>query len=247
MSDDMTLKRLVREYRNLQKDPIPFITAKPLENNLFKWHYAIEGPPDSPYEGGVYFGTLTFPKEYPFKPPNIQMITPSGRFAPQKDICLSISNHHPESWNPSWSAATILNGLLSFMMGDDITLNSIVTSDEEKIRLAKSSVDFNKKQSTFVKVFPELVSDEKPKPGAETQKPEECRSNKSNVTETSHSVEKANARINTTDSNIVHSKPIDSNNPISSFQETENSQKKQKKFKFKVLNIFERSNKQAAN
>lgn len=211
MSDELNSKRLAREYRNLQKDPVPFITAKPLEENLFEWYYVIKGPPDSPYEGGIYFGTLTFPKEYPFKPPNIQMITPSGRFAPKKDICLSISNYHPESWNPSWSAATILNGLLSFMMGDDTTLHSIVTSEQEKKSLAIRSVDFNQKEPTFIKVFPELISS------------------------------------NTTDSNIVHSKPIDSNNPVSSFNETENSQKKQKKFKFKVLNIFERSNKQTAN
>jgi len=31
--------------------------------------------------GGYYHGKLVFPREFPFKPPSIYMITPSGRFA----------------------------------------------------------------------------------------------------------------------------------------------------------------------
>ena len=64
------------------------------------------GPPDSPYAGGEYHGQLLFPAEYPFKPPGIkvcgesvlwdreltasfQMLTPSGRFYPDKKILMS--------------------------------------------------------------------------------------------------------------------------------------------------------------
>lgn len=77
----------------------------------------IRGPPDTPYEGGEYYGRLTFPSEYPFKPPAIRMTTPSGRFQPDTRLCLTMSDFHPSLWNPSWSVATILNGLLSFMVG----------------------------------------------------------------------------------------------------------------------------------
>ena len=44
------------------------------------------------------------------------MITPNGRFATNKRLCLSISDFHPDTWNPAWSVATILTGLLSFMV-----------------------------------------------------------------------------------------------------------------------------------
>jgi ubiquitin-protein ligase len=44
------------------------------------------------------------------------MTTPSGRFQPDTRLCLTMSDFHPSSWNPSWSVATILNGLLSFMV-----------------------------------------------------------------------------------------------------------------------------------
>ena len=32
---------------------------------------------------------------------------PNGRFEPHKKICLSISQHHPEFWQPSWSSAPL--------------------------------------------------------------------------------------------------------------------------------------------
>lgn len=31
-------------------------------------------------KGGYYHGKLVFPREFPFKPPSIYMITPNGRF-----------------------------------------------------------------------------------------------------------------------------------------------------------------------
>jgi ubiquitin-conjugating enzyme E2 J2 len=48
------------------------------------------------------------------------MTTPSGRFQPDTRLCLTMSDFHPSLWNPSWSVATILNGLLSFMVGENL-------------------------------------------------------------------------------------------------------------------------------
>ena len=73
-------QRLRKELRDLKKNPVQNITASPKENNILEWHYVIEGPKNSPFEGGWYHGVVIFPKEYPFKPPSIQMTTPNGRF-----------------------------------------------------------------------------------------------------------------------------------------------------------------------
>lgn len=117
----------------------------------------ITGPPGTPYEGGQYHGKLTFPSEYPFKPPRIKMCTPSGRFEINQPICLSMSDFHEELWNPSWSVATIINGLLSFMTGNERTTGSIVTPDSTKRTLAKRSKYFNLYSNVaFKKNFPEL-------------------------------------------------------------------------------------------
>ncbi|KAI7887616.1 ubiquitin-conjugating enzyme/RWD-like protein [Mucor mucedo] len=151
-------KRLTKEYMALQKNPPPYITAKPLESNILDWHYVIQGPPDSPYEGGEYYGRITFPAEYPFKPPTIRMTTPSGRFQPDTRLCLTMSDFHPSSWNPSWSVSTILNGLLSFMVGDEATTGSIKTGVNEKKMYAARSHMWNIRNQKFREVFPELCT-----------------------------------------------------------------------------------------
>ena len=100
-----------------------------------------------------------FPAEFPFKPPTIYMLTPNGRFKTNVRLCLSISDYHPDTWNPAWSVSTILTGLLSFMLESNPTMGSIETSDYEKKVLAKQSLDFNLSNKTFVELFPDLVNE----------------------------------------------------------------------------------------
>lgn len=68
-----------------------------------------------------------------------------------------MSDFHPSSWNPAWSVATILNGLLSFMTEDTPTTGSITTSASEKIILAKKSHKFNIDNMLYRNTFPDLV------------------------------------------------------------------------------------------
>ena len=81
---------------------MPHITAHP-SSNLLEWHYVLEGAKDTDYQGGLYHGKLVFPPQYPFKPPSISLFTPNGRFAVNTKLCLSMTDYHPESWNPMWS------------------------------------------------------------------------------------------------------------------------------------------------
>lgn len=85
------VSRMKQDYMRLKRDPLPYITAEPLPNNILEWHYCVKGPEDSPYYGGYYHGTLLFPREFPFKPPSIYMLTPNGRFKTNTRLCLSIS------------------------------------------------------------------------------------------------------------------------------------------------------------
>jgi len=143
----------------LKRDPVPYIVAEPLHANILQWHYVVKGPENSPYEGGYYHGKLVFPREFPFKPPSIYMITPSGRFVVNQRLCLSISDFHPDTWNPAWSVSTILTGLLSFMLEKSPTLGSIETSDYTKRQLAAQSGAFNLRDTTFSELFPDIVKE----------------------------------------------------------------------------------------
>jgi len=155
------LSRLRQDYMRLKKDPVPYIVAEPLQNNILEWHYLVRGPENSPYEGGIYHGKLKFPPEFPFRAPSIYMITPSGRFKTNTRLCLSISDFHPDTWNPAWSVGTILTGLLSFMLEKSPTLGSIETTDSEKKSAAIKSIDFNLKDKIIADLFPEAVEEMK--------------------------------------------------------------------------------------
>jgi ubiquitin-conjugating enzyme E2 J2 len=129
-------KRLTKEYATLSAKPIPLLSAHPSESNILEWHYILTGPPDTPYDGGQYWGTLVFPPDYPFAPPAIRMHTPSGRFRCSERLCLSISDFHPKSFNPAWEVSTILLGVLSFMTSEEMTTGSLSATLQERKALA---------------------------------------------------------------------------------------------------------------
>ena len=68
-------KRLFQEYKQLSISPPTGITAGPVnEDDLFSWEALIEGPADTPYEGGIFPAELTFPKDYPLLPPKMKFL-----------------------------------------------------------------------------------------------------------------------------------------------------------------------------
>ncbi|KAK6161004.1 hypothetical protein DH2020_004385 [Rehmannia glutinosa] len=67
-------------------------------------------------------------------------LEPNGRFETQTKICLSISNHHPEHWQPSWSVRTALVALIAFMpTSPNGALGSLDYPKEERRALAIKS------------------------------------------------------------------------------------------------------------
>jgi len=150
--------RLKQDYIRLMKDPVPYVAAAPLPSNILEWHYVVTGPEETPYEGGLYHGKLIFPSQFPFKPPSIYMITPSGRFKTNTRLCLSISDFHPDTWNPAWTVGSILTGLVSFMVETTPTLGSIETTTQSKRAFALNSLEFNLRNETFCLLFPETAA-----------------------------------------------------------------------------------------
>eukprot|EP01023_Acetabularia_acetabulum_P027063 TRINITY_DN2560_c0_g2_i13.p4 TRINITY_DN2560_c0_g2~~TRINITY_DN2560_c0_g2_i13.p4 ORF type:complete len:224 (+),score=33.72 TRINITY_DN2560_c0_g2_i13:2092-2763(+) len=151
------ITRLQKEYKLLKKEPVSCLKTHPNPSNICEWYYAIEGAEDSPFEGGVYFGKITFPPDYPYKPPSIIMTTPNGRFQTGANICMSMTDFHPETWNPFWNVGTILTGLMSYMYESSGGLGTVETTPIQKRKFAVQSWEFNSKQVQFKKLFPEYV------------------------------------------------------------------------------------------
>lgn len=138
------------------------MVTRPSEKSMLTWHYVLHDLPlSSPYYGGVFWGKLVFPKEYPLKPPAIYMHTPSGRFETNTRLCLSMSDFHPESWNPSWRVESILLGLVSFMLDvtEPRTTGGVHAPLTKRRELAEASFESNKKSGEFRELFPEFVDD----------------------------------------------------------------------------------------
>uniref|UniRef100_A0A8C5EWC4 Uncharacterized protein n=2 Tax=Gouania willdenowi TaxID=441366 RepID=A0A8C5EWC4_GOUWI len=69
-------KRILEELKNLHCDPHPYFSIYPSESDFTFWKLLMEGPPDTPYEKGVFELFCQFGSDYPVKPPVIRFITP---------------------------------------------------------------------------------------------------------------------------------------------------------------------------
>ena len=142
-SKSTAVKRILADVRELEQHPSPRYHAEPLENNMFEWHFTIRGSKGSDFEGGSYHGRILLPNEYPFKPPNIIFLTKNGRFEVGTKICLSISAHHEESWQPAWGIRTMLEAIISFLPSEGAgAIGALNWSRAERLALAKESHTF---------------------------------------------------------------------------------------------------------
>ncbi|XP_064816296.1 uncharacterized protein LOC135532787 isoform X2 [Oncorhynchus masou masou] len=69
-------KRLLEELKSLHCDPHPFCTVLPSESDFTFWKILMQGPPETPYEDGVFELYCQFGADYPVKPPLVRFVTP---------------------------------------------------------------------------------------------------------------------------------------------------------------------------
>ena len=134
------IRRILSEIKKLRSEPSDDFEAHPAEDNLFDWHFVLRGPAETPFAGGLYHGRIILPAQYPYKPPEFMFLCPTGRFEVGKKICLSISQHHPELWQPGWDIRTALTAIQSFMpTAGNGAIAALDYSDEERRRIADKS------------------------------------------------------------------------------------------------------------
>lgn len=145
----MSLKRIQKEYQKIKKHPLEGLSANPIsEDDMFKWEGTIDGPVDTPYEGGKFKLRITFPQDYPMNPPNIIFTTKI--FHPnisETYVCLDILQN---KWSPVLSIEKVLLSLSSLLM--DPNPNSPLVADANNLYV-KDREKFNAKVKEWVKKY----------------------------------------------------------------------------------------------
>jgi ubiquitin-conjugating enzyme E2 D/E len=111
----MALRRICREKQELDRDPPSNCTAGPVEEqDMLKWTATIVGPENSAYEGGIFFLSILFPKEYPYKPPKVYFKTPiyHPNINAAGSICLDLLK---DKWSPALTITSVLLSICSLL------------------------------------------------------------------------------------------------------------------------------------
>lgn len=152
-------KRLSKEIALYEETNFKFpnLILRPTDN-LSVWYYIVYDLQDTPFSGGVYYGKVKLPSEYPLKPPDFYIYTPNGRFETGVKICTSFSGFHQDTYSSSWNIMTMLEGLISFMTDTNDThgIGELRTPNETKVSLASASLNWNKNNGEFMKIFPDI-------------------------------------------------------------------------------------------
>ncbi|KAH0850405.1 hypothetical protein HID58_095562, partial [Brassica napus] len=139
-------KRLMWDFKRLQKDPPLGISGAPQDNNIMHWNALIFGPDDSPWDGGTFKLTLQFTEDYPNKPPVVRFV--SRMFHPNiyadGSICLDILQNQ---WSPIYDVSAILTSIQSLLC--DPNPNSPANSEAARL-FSENKREYNRKVMEIV-------------------------------------------------------------------------------------------------
>ena len=107
-------KRIQKELAAFLADPPPGCSVLQMGDDLSRWQVKVQGPPESSFEGGNFTLLVTFPPDYPFKPPKVKFET--RIFHPNinqsGDICLDTL---ASQWAPSFSMAQVMLSIIQLL------------------------------------------------------------------------------------------------------------------------------------
>lgn len=129
------VKNVQNCFREIKKDPVEGLFVEiPDESNMLIWDIWMEGPPDSPFEKGIFQLRMEFPMEFPMLPPTLRFLSEFWHPNVYLDGSVCISILHPptqdemsgefieERWLPTRSISSIMISIMSML--NDPNINS---------------------------------------------------------------------------------------------------------------------------
>ena len=114
-------RRILKEIEIItDQKHTPWINVSPVRSDITHLLAGIEGPPDTPYEGGVFWIDVRFPLDFAFKPPKLRFLT--RIYHPNIDrqgyICLDLLE---DGWTPALTLFSILVSICSLLDDPGLT------------------------------------------------------------------------------------------------------------------------------
>lgn len=177
-------KALLGNYKRCTiKDIHPHIKFIMEEGDVHKWYFMMGTTINSDTEGefagndnefikGQFFGKITATKMYPYGPPDVEMLTPTGVFPiNNNDFCIDIGKYHKDNYPATLGmdgyTKMIWSGLLGWEdLGYGINLVSHKISKKKRVEtISKYSLDsqeYNRKNNMkIVKMFQNTTEETK--------------------------------------------------------------------------------------
>ena len=112
-------RRLMKELSDFAKAGVQGVKVEARGGNMQLWDVIIDGPAGTPYEGGHFKAELTFPPDYPMKPPTMKFCTKIYHPNIQEDghACIQSLN----KWAPSVMMKRVLEDLIHILANPDGT------------------------------------------------------------------------------------------------------------------------------
>ena len=128
-------RRIRTELKELSEDPPSNCSAGMEGDDIYNWEATIMGPQGSVYEGGVFHLAISFPPNYPFKPPKVKFLTKiyHPNINMSGGICLDILK---DNWSPALTVSKLL-----------LSISSLLTEPNPDDRLNPICASVNSKQS----------------------------------------------------------------------------------------------------
>jgi ubiquitin-conjugating enzyme E2 R len=147
---------LLKQLQELRKTPLGGFRVE-VGDNLFEWTVWFSGPKGTLYHPGQYKALLTFPQDFPYKPPVFKVITKMWHpnIYPDGNVCISILHPPGEDemntietaqmrWTPIQSIDKVLLSIVSLLADPDSSDAGAPANVDALVQFRKDRKGFEK-------------------------------------------------------------------------------------------------------